>query len=109
MKTVNDVLYSKRLADICDIVVVDGEIVKNRGNDLNDNDYLKLCTTDGIRSIFKENKYTKGILIQEGREQIIYTTSVYRSMFEREIDNIEHMIGINYNSGNRNIVSFNLD
>ena len=34
---------------------------------------------------------------------------MYRAMFEKEIDDIEHMMGINYNGGNINIVSFNLD
>ncbi|MEO3123181.1 hypothetical protein [Mediterraneibacter gnavus] len=109
MKSINDVLYSTRLSDICNLVVVDGNIIKNRNNDLNNNDCLNLYTSDGIRSILKENRYMKGVLIQEGREQIIYTTSMYRAMFEKEIDDIEHMMGINYNGGNINIVSFNLD
>ena len=69
MKIVNDILYSKAILNIANDVIIDGEVVKSRGNEINN-----LSNHDLNKIIMSkiQNENEDIIVIQEGRIQNIY-------------------------------------
>lgn len=75
MKSIYDVLYSKKLSDYASIYIIDGEVIKNRDG------YLHSITPTIIEKAIKN---FQDVVIQNGKQIEIYSSenklSAFRSL-----------------------------